>query len=153
MTLFGYRVPMVASILVWCLLWEIVGRADLVFLLPPFSAVLVAVVELVQVETFQRATVTTLQGTEDAVHVVMTDHLIRREKLPGDPLRHLNERSTAYRGDLRGRCPQNRVVNFRPAADPPPPGTFVDVDVTAATPHSLLGCQAGPGARALLPIL
>ena len=62
MTLFGYRVPMVASILVWCLLWEIVGRADLVFLLPPFSAVLVAVVELVQVETFQRATVTTLRA-------------------------------------------------------------------------------------------
>jgi NitT/TauT family transport system permease protein len=62
MTLFGYRVPMVASILVWCLLWEIVGRADLVFLLPPFSAVLVGVVELVQVETFQRATVTTLRA-------------------------------------------------------------------------------------------
>ena len=37
MTLFGYRVPMMASLLVWCVLWEIVGRLDLIFLLPPFS--------------------------------------------------------------------------------------------------------------------
>ncbi|TIL83303.1 MAG: ABC transporter permease, partial [Mesorhizobium sp.] len=41
MTLFGYRVPMMASLLVWCVVWEIVGRLDLVFLLPPFSDVLV----------------------------------------------------------------------------------------------------------------
>ncbi|TIQ19046.1 MAG: ABC transporter permease, partial [Mesorhizobium sp.] len=26
MTVFGYRVPMMASLLVWCVVWEIVGR-------------------------------------------------------------------------------------------------------------------------------
>ena len=48
MTLFGYRVPMMASLIVWGVLWEIVGRLGLIFLLPPFSDVLAAAVELVQ---------------------------------------------------------------------------------------------------------
>ncbi|TIU02599.1 MAG: ABC transporter permease, partial [Mesorhizobium sp.] len=53
MTLFGYRVPMMASLLVWCVVWEIVGRLDLVFLLPPFSDVLAAAVGLVQTPSWQ----------------------------------------------------------------------------------------------------
>ena len=40
MKLFGYRVPMMASLLVWCVVWEIVGRLDLMLMLPPFSEVL-----------------------------------------------------------------------------------------------------------------
>ena len=62
MIIFGYRVPMMASILVWCLLWEIIGQTGLMYLVPPFSSVLVAVVELVQLEKFQVATVTTLRS-------------------------------------------------------------------------------------------
>ena len=62
MTLFGYRVPMMASILVWCALWEVVGRADVIFLVPPFSSVIAAAVDLVQVGKFQAATVTTLRA-------------------------------------------------------------------------------------------
>lgn len=62
MTLFGYRVPMMASLLVWCLVWEIVGRLDLVFLLPPFTHVLAAALELVQSPSWQSATVTTLRA-------------------------------------------------------------------------------------------
>ena len=62
MTLFGYRVPMMASILVWCVLWEIVGRLELMFILPPFSDVLVAAVDLVQLPSWQSATVTTLRA-------------------------------------------------------------------------------------------
>lgn len=62
MTLFGYRVPMMASLLVWCVLWEIVGRLDLMFILPPFSDVLVAAVDLVQLPSWQGATVTTLRA-------------------------------------------------------------------------------------------
>lgn len=62
MTLFGYRVPMMASLLVWCVLWEIVGRLDLMFILPPFSDVLVAAVDLVQLPSWQSATVTTLRA-------------------------------------------------------------------------------------------
>lgn len=62
MTLFGYRVPMMASLLVWCVLWEIVGRLELMFILPPFSDVLVAAVDLVQLPSWQSATVTTLRA-------------------------------------------------------------------------------------------
>ncbi len=62
MTLFGYRIPMMASLLVWCLLWEVIGRAEIVFLVPPFTSVLAAVGELVQLGKFQTATVTTLRA-------------------------------------------------------------------------------------------
>lgn len=62
MTIYGYRVPMMASLLVWCVLWEIVGRLDLVFLLPPFSEVIAAGIELVQTPTWQAATLTTLRA-------------------------------------------------------------------------------------------
>jgi NitT/TauT family transport system permease protein len=60
MTLFGYRLPMMSSLILWCLVWEIVGRLDLVLLFPPFSAVLVALVELVQTPKFLSASWTTL---------------------------------------------------------------------------------------------
>lgn len=62
MTLFGYRVPMMASLLVWCVVWEIVGRLDLMVMLPPFTEVLRAAVDLVQTPSWQSATVTTLRA-------------------------------------------------------------------------------------------
>ena len=61
MTILGYRVPMAASFLVWVVLWEIAGRLELSFLLPPFTEVLVALVGLVQMPSWQAATVTTLR--------------------------------------------------------------------------------------------
>ena len=62
MTILGYRIPMMASLLVWCVLWEIVGRLDLIFLLPPFSEVIAAAFDLVQQPTWQSATLTTLRA-------------------------------------------------------------------------------------------
>jgi NitT/TauT family transport system permease protein len=62
MTAFGYRIPMMASLLVWCVLWEIVGRLDLIFLLPPFSEVIAAGIDLVQTQSWQSATLTTLRA-------------------------------------------------------------------------------------------
>jgi tRNA-2-methylthio-N6-dimethylallyladenosine synthase len=59
----------------------------------------------------------------------------------------------ARHDELRGRCPQNRIVNFRPAGQAPRPGTIVDVDVRAATPHSLLGEQVDTRAPAHLPLV
>ena len=38
MTVFGYRLPMMSSLLVWCVIWEIVGRLELVLMFPPFTA-------------------------------------------------------------------------------------------------------------------
>jgi NitT/TauT family transport system permease protein len=60
MTLFGYRLPMMSSLIVWCVIWEIVGRLELVLLFPPFSGVLAALVDLVQTQKFWDATWTTI---------------------------------------------------------------------------------------------
>ena len=62
MTIFGRRVPMMASLIVWCLVWEVLGRLDLVFLLPPFTHVLASVVDLFQSPKFHQATLTTLRA-------------------------------------------------------------------------------------------
>ena len=52
MTIGGVRIPMVASLLVWAVLWEIVGRLDLTMLLPPLSGVLVRMVQIVPTPIF-----------------------------------------------------------------------------------------------------
>ncbi len=62
MRIFGREVPMMASLLVWIVLWEIVGRFELVFLLPPFSEVLRATGELFATDKFWSGTVTTLRA-------------------------------------------------------------------------------------------
>jgi NitT/TauT family transport system permease protein len=62
MRILGYRVPMMASLLIWCVAWEIVGRLGLVFLLPPFSDVLTAMGELFARPSFWDATVVTLRS-------------------------------------------------------------------------------------------
>jgi NitT/TauT family transport system permease protein len=61
MRLFGIRVPMMVSLLIWCVGWEVFGRLELVFLLPPFTQVLAAIGELLQTEKFWSATATTLK--------------------------------------------------------------------------------------------
>jgi NitT/TauT family transport system permease protein len=61
MRIFGLRVPMMASLLIWCVLWEIVGRAGLIFLLPPFSDVLAAIADLAASSKFWEATAITLR--------------------------------------------------------------------------------------------
>ncbi len=41
-------------------------------------------------------------------------------------------------GQLTGRCPEHRVVNFR-ASEPLELGSYASVEIQACTPHSLLG--------------
>ncbi len=62
MTIKGYRVPMMASLIVWCVVWELIGRADLSFLVPPLSGILTAGVTLVQTGTWQSAAWITLHS-------------------------------------------------------------------------------------------
>ena len=62
MILFGHRIPAVFSLLIWCALWEIVGRSGLVFIFPPFSGVLVALVKLVQQPDFHAAAIISLKA-------------------------------------------------------------------------------------------
>jgi NitT/TauT family transport system permease protein len=62
MTIAGRRVPMAFSLLIWFALWEIVGRAELVFLIPPFTDVLVGIGDVASSERFAEAAIITLQA-------------------------------------------------------------------------------------------
>ncbi|MEQ8356241.1 MAG: ABC transporter permease subunit [Kiloniellaceae bacterium] len=62
MTLFGYRVPPAYSLLIWIALWEIAGRLDLAFILPPFSAVVEQLFFLIQRPDFHAAALQTLRS-------------------------------------------------------------------------------------------
>lgn len=55
MTLFGYRLPMMSSLLVWLVIWEVVGRFELLLLFPPFSEVAVALGDVVTSRSFADA--------------------------------------------------------------------------------------------------
>jgi NitT/TauT family transport system permease protein len=62
MTILGRRVPMMASLLVWFALWELIGRLDLIFLIPPFTAVIAAGLEMLPTTSFERAVAITLHA-------------------------------------------------------------------------------------------
>lgn len=62
MELRGHRIPMAFSLLVWFVLWEVVGRLELVSLIPPFTDVVVALAEVVPSRTFIEAAAITLQA-------------------------------------------------------------------------------------------
>ena len=55
MYLFGYRLPGMSSLILWGLLWEIVGRADLTFFVPPLSEVIVTLFSIIGMPAFQKA--------------------------------------------------------------------------------------------------
>ena len=55
MYLFGYRLPGMSSLVIWALLWEIVGRADLTFFVPPLSEVIATLFEIIGTPAFQKA--------------------------------------------------------------------------------------------------
>lgn len=55
MEISGYRLPASASLLLWAIVWEIVGQLELTILIPPLSGVLLKLVEIVPTETFQDA--------------------------------------------------------------------------------------------------
>lgn len=55
MIVFGYRLPGMSSLLVWGLLWEIVGQLKLTFFIPPLSKVVVTLFEVIQTTAFQKA--------------------------------------------------------------------------------------------------
>lgn len=62
MTMFGYRIPMMASLIVWALVWEVVGRLDIIFLIPPMTAIIAAGFDLVQTNSWQNATLVTIRS-------------------------------------------------------------------------------------------
>ena len=55
MTLFGYRLPGMSSLILWGLLWEIVGQSGLTFFIPPLSEVFSTLFAVIPTPAFQKA--------------------------------------------------------------------------------------------------
>lgn len=55
MKLFGFRLPGMSSLIVWGLLWELVGRLEFSFFVPPLSAVVTTLFEIIGSAAFQKA--------------------------------------------------------------------------------------------------
>jgi NitT/TauT family transport system permease protein len=55
MNVFGVKLPMMSSLLIWAVLWEIVGQLDLTILLPPLSSIVEKMIEIVPTPTFLTA--------------------------------------------------------------------------------------------------
>lgn len=55
MNVFGYRLPAMSSLIIWALLWEIVGQLDLTFFIPPLTAIFATFLEIAPTKVFQTA--------------------------------------------------------------------------------------------------
>lgn len=55
MKLFGYQLPGMSSLILWGLLWEIVGRLGITFFVPPLSEVLMTLFSIIGTPAFQKA--------------------------------------------------------------------------------------------------
>ncbi len=55
MKLFGYQLPGMSSLILWGILWEIVGRLEMTFFLPPLSEIFVTLVEIGPTKVFRQA--------------------------------------------------------------------------------------------------
>ncbi len=62
MTLFGIKMPKMASLVVWVIVWEIIGRFELVMLFPPFTEVVMALGDVVTSRSFGEAIRITVQS-------------------------------------------------------------------------------------------
>ena len=55
MIIFGKRIPIFFSLLVWCVIWEIIGRAKLSTIVPPLSGVITAGITFIPTAKFSTA--------------------------------------------------------------------------------------------------
>ena len=55
MTLFGYRLPLMSSLVLWAILWEIAGRTGASVVIPPLSRIAVRMMEILPTPTFINA--------------------------------------------------------------------------------------------------
>lgn len=62
MTLFGKKIPIVFSLVIWFIVWELVGRAGLSSIIPPFTGVIAAGVTILPTEKFNAAAMITLRS-------------------------------------------------------------------------------------------
>src|SRR6185503_3514764 len=62
MTLFGKRLPILFSLVIWFVVWEAIGRAELSTIVPPFSRVVTAGITIVPTEKFSAAVAISLRS-------------------------------------------------------------------------------------------
>jgi NitT/TauT family transport system permease protein len=62
MVIFGKRIPMVFAILVWLIVWEVIGRLEVLFLIPPFVDVVKALINLFITRKFYEALMISVQA-------------------------------------------------------------------------------------------
>jgi NitT/TauT family transport system permease protein len=62
MILFGKRIPILFSLLVWFVIWEIIGRAKWSTIVPPFSGVIAAGITIIPTAKFSAAVAISLRS-------------------------------------------------------------------------------------------
>ncbi|KJS15686.1 MAG: ABC transporter permease, partial [Hoeflea sp. BRH_c9] len=55
MTAFGYKLPAMSSLLIWGLLWEVIGQMKLTFFVPPLSTVIATLFSVIGTPAFVKA--------------------------------------------------------------------------------------------------
>lgn len=55
MKIFGYELPAMSSLILWGILWELVGQFELTFFLPPLSAIFTTLMEIGTTKVFLKA--------------------------------------------------------------------------------------------------
>jgi NitT/TauT family transport system permease protein len=55
MTIGKYRLPIMTSLIIWAVLWEIVGRSGASFVIPPLSNIFARIIEIVPTQSFGAA--------------------------------------------------------------------------------------------------
>ncbi|MGB5082268.1 MAG: ABC transporter permease subunit [Burkholderiales bacterium] len=62
MTLFGKKIPIVFSLVLWFVVWELIGRAKLTIIIPPVSSVIQAALLILPTEKFEAAAAISLRS-------------------------------------------------------------------------------------------
>ncbi|MBU4531973.1 MAG: ABC transporter permease subunit [Hoeflea sp.] len=55
MTAFGYKLPAMSSLLIWGLLWEVIGQMNLTFFVPPLTTVIATLFSVIGTPAFVKA--------------------------------------------------------------------------------------------------
>jgi NitT/TauT family transport system permease protein len=62
MTFLGKKIPIVFSLVIWFVVWELIGQAKLSIIIPPFSSVVEAAVAILPTERFEEAAAISLRS-------------------------------------------------------------------------------------------
>src|SRR3970282_1260439 len=62
MTLFGKKIPIVFSLLIWFIVWEAIGQAKFSTIIPPFSGVIQAAITILPTEKSHTAAMISLRS-------------------------------------------------------------------------------------------